>query len=114
MRLHVPEPAFRAAGRSGRGIDPAAWAFVREEEAGEGRDAVNDIFRCERCGEAIFPGETCVVFRHPKNGPRRCWCGGCAEEGDKLEGHLEQIGIRYFSGRAEDGEQWLAMRAPSV
>ena len=96
--------------------------MIREEEAGFGTEK-DAAFFCDGCGEAVTYEDMCLFFfpddvqpGSEKSGrtlgrtsaPFR-FCRECTDGPDTLTGHLDLLGIRYFRGTAEDGQQWLSL-----
>ena len=65
-----------------------------EEPAGEEEKAA---FVCDGCGDAVFRGASCLAVRVPSGEVLR-FCGDCAGEALSMDGHLDRLGMRYFSG----------------
>lgn len=81
--------------------------IVREsEEPGRGEEKA--VFICTACGEPVFRGASCLAVRVPSGEVLR-FCGECAGEALSMDGHLDRLGMRYFSGPAEDAEGWASL-----
>ena len=78
----------------------------REDEGPAGEDKA--VFICDGCGEAVFRGASCLAVRVPSGEVLR-FCGDCAGEALSMDGHLDRLGMRYFSGPAEDAEGWASL-----
>lgn len=95
--------SFRESGKSFReGGKPSRE--VGDPVDGEEKAA----FICAVCGEAVFRGESCLAVRIPAGEVCRI-CGTCAGEPLSLSEHLDRLGMRYFSGPAEDEEAWESL-----
>lgn len=87
--------------------------FREDEEASreDGRPVGREekaVFVCDGCGEPVFRGASCLAVRIPSGEVLR-FCGDCAGEALSMDGHLDRLGMRYFSGPAEDAEGWASL-----